>query len=41
MFTSKEDAESFNAGYDAWGYFDLPAKNGVVEVTLVPTPEEG
>jgi hypothetical protein len=41
VFTSKEDAESFNAGYDAWGYFDLPAKNGVVEVTLVPTPEEG
>jgi len=34
VFASKDDAESFNAGYDAWVYFDLPAKNGVVEVNL-------
>lgn len=34
VFGSKDDAESYNAGYDAWGYFELPAKNGVVEITL-------
>ena len=40
VFASKDDAESFKAGYEAWAYFDLPAKNGVVEVSLVP-PVEG
>ncbi|MCC6901725.1 MAG: hypothetical protein IT377_22330 [Polyangiaceae bacterium] len=40
VFTSKDDVTSYAAGYEAWAYFELPAKNGVVEVSLVP-PVEG